>query len=389
MDSASDTNNNPPANSPLPTNHLYLTDLEGRLRNQFALLEDRERAITQELQFLKEQHVLHSQELNQQFQASLRQSSLNQPSPSLARFTAPSVVLPTFGGARADYRNFRNQLRFIFLTHPEMFPTDALKIFAIGSNLKGNALHWFTPYLEHPGMEPYLTHLSSLSDFLRAMDVVFGEIDLVKTTEHKLLKLRQQNRHASDYASEFRALASQLSWNDASLLALFEQGLSPEISQLFLSAAPPTSLDESCALAIRCSNRLASLQKSQTLRPSTNHRPFSPALVTFDPQRMDIDATATATHFASRPFGPARSRGPLTPAERAFRISNNLCIVCGASGHLRATCPLARPLPSVPTTLASVDATATATHSVIRAMTPGAPVAPTTSSTSSTPFHHG
>ncbi|KAH9244759.1 hypothetical protein BASA81_017817 [Batrachochytrium salamandrivorans] len=32
-------------------------------------------------------------------------------------------------------------------------------------------------------------------------------------------------------------------------------------------------------------------------------------------------------------------RGPLTPVERQRRMSQRLCLVCGQSGHLKATCP--------------------------------------------------
>ncbi|KAH9264848.1 hypothetical protein BASA83_011677 [Batrachochytrium salamandrivorans] len=32
-------------------------------------------------------------------------------------------------------------------------------------------------------------------------------------------------------------------------------------------------------------------------------------------------------------------RGPLTTAERQQRLSQGLCLVCGQSGHLKATCP--------------------------------------------------
>ncbi|KAH9248944.1 hypothetical protein BASA81_013343, partial [Batrachochytrium salamandrivorans] len=32
-------------------------------------------------------------------------------------------------------------------------------------------------------------------------------------------------------------------------------------------------------------------------------------------------------------------RGPLTTTERQQRFSQGLCLVCGQSGHLKATCP--------------------------------------------------
>jgi hypothetical protein len=58
---------------------------------------------------------------------------------------------------------------------------------------------------------------------------------------------------------------------------------------------------------------------------------------------MDIDAITTQ-HRPAAPFAlNNRLRGPLTPAERQFRYSNNLCIICDSKDHLKSICPRKRP----------------------------------------------
>ncbi|KAH9244874.1 hypothetical protein BASA81_017682 [Batrachochytrium salamandrivorans] len=55
-------------------------------------------------------------------------------------------------------------------------------------------------------------------------------------------------------------------------------------------------------------------------------------------------APTTATPTQQRPTSDDMDidfarRGPLTTAERQQRFSQGLCLVCGKSGHLKATCP--------------------------------------------------
>lgn len=40
-------------------------------------------------------------------------------------------------------------------------------------------------------------------------------------------------------------------------------------------------------------------------------------------------------------LGMGRARGPLTPAKRARRINNNLCMYCGDVNHYAGNCPKA------------------------------------------------
>ena len=70
-------------------------------------------------------------------------------------------------------------------------------------------------------------------------------------------------------------------------------------------------------------------------RPFPNPNP-NPLPIPRDPRAMDVDALA-----AQQPRVGARP--PLTPEERQRRLNNNLCLYC-AGNHMRANCPLARPI---------------------------------------------
>ncbi|KAH9263096.1 hypothetical protein BASA83_013558 [Batrachochytrium salamandrivorans] len=114
---------------------------------------------------------------------------------------------------------------------------------------------------------------------------------------------------AAIYAAEFRQLTADIDWNDAAIRSQFYSGLSSEIKDHLVHCESPVSLAAAMDQAIPtfCSESL--------------QLPSEPRLTTDD---MDID-------FARR--------GPLTSSERQQRFSQGLCLVCGKSGHLKATCP--------------------------------------------------
>lgn len=89
----------------------------------------------------------------------------------------------------------------------------------------------------------------------------------------------------------------------------------------------------SCAIAIdrqlferRMDRKASSFQQ----RPVNEHRSPNPSAR--DPDAMDIDAAQVRS-------APGAPRGRLSPAERARRIREKLCLYCGMAGHMVSACP--------------------------------------------------
>jgi hypothetical protein len=88
---------------------------------------------------------------------------------------------------------------------------------------------------------------------------------------------------------------------------------------------------------------------SENLAENSSHTPAQAPPPSFNHSKtntfsdaMDIDSISTAPTSQT-----IRPRGPLTPAERQHRYSNNLCIICGSKDHLKLACPKRRPTTNI------------------------------------------
>ncbi|KAH7434610.1 hypothetical protein KP509_06G025900 [Ceratopteris richardii] len=112
----------------------------------------------------------------------------------------PKICMPEkFDGDRTKFQGFLQQVKLYIRMQPDRYPDDASKVGFIGTLLYGQALSWFSPILEKD-----MAVLHDYEGFLRELIATFGDADTSRAAETKLRKLRQGNRLASTYASEFR-----------------------------------------------------------------------------------------------------------------------------------------------------------------------------------------
>jgi hypothetical protein len=250
----------------------------------------------------------------------------------------PRATLPEkFNGTRSQFRGFMNQISLVFQLNPTRYESDATKVATVGTLLHGDALAWFNPLLEN--QSAHSETLNSWPLFKKSLTDTFGELDLETISASKIRTLLQGNQTASSYASKFRQLSSDLSWNEAALMFQYRMGLNKEIKNMLVFADRPTTIAGLIDLSIRCDQRLAE-NKNETAtanaQPSSALSHYSSQTKNLTPSdAMDLDSISSSS--TSRP------RGPLTPAERQFRYSNNLCIICGSQDHLKLNCPKKRP----------------------------------------------
>ena len=242
----------------------------------------------------------------------------------------PRISLPEkFDGNRSKLRGFINQVRLIIQLQPYRYPTSYSQVGLVGTLLSGTALGWFGPLLEK--QSPLL---SDFEAFIAEFSATFGEHDKVRAATTKIRVLRQGNRPAATYVSEFQQLACDTNWDDAALMSQLYWGLRDDVKDLLLTMPDANTLMEAYLMTIRCDNRLYERRmeerRTQPFRRNiamggNNFRLGSPES---KPEDMQIDATRYK---------------PLTQKEKNRRREEGWCLYCGESTkHNAANCPKKR-----------------------------------------------
>jgi hypothetical protein len=299
------------------------------------------------------------------------------PTPPAHRSVKAKAPTPFTGEQRHELDAFLSQCRLCFLVSPESFVDEQRKVLYAGSYLEGIAQSWFEPLLQsyekhrlEPLAVPCPPVFASFAAFTTAMMAMFGDPDLERSKTRELKALKQLTSVAV-YASEFLRLKPYIGWNDNAFYDRFYEGLRDNVKDdLARLETRPDTLDsliqKSLQLDIRIAERIME-RKANVSRPVTpvaprkpiplprpelyrappvvsTHpaAPQPPVVTSSIPQfpAFTADGTTPMILDSGRGF-PQRSSGPrrLTPQERENRLTNNLCIFCGASGHYKSQCP--------------------------------------------------
>ncbi len=298
-------------------------------------------------------------------------SSLGNGDKSRARVRDPD----TFDGKDPEkLRTFLFQGVLNFRDRPAAFRLDSQKVNYMISYLTGDALGWFEPALVNPDPDNIPAWVDSYDHFVTELQLNFGTYDPRQDAENEIVALHMtEGQTIQKYLVRFNKLSQLTGWNSVALRKVFYDGL-PERIQIKLRDLPggkPTSLDllKVSAQAIDASHW--EWIKEQKLRRSRN-----PAAGKPDPPRTDANK--------SGPSGPGKTSSPpkdnakgdnkekkksggnggnaggspgkssppadkpwakflgadgkLLESERKRRIDNDLCLLCGDSGHKANEC---------------------------------------------------
>ena len=157
--------------------------------------------------------------------------------------------------------------------------------------------------------------------------------------------LCQGTRGVADYTLEFRTLAADSGWDNATLRSAYRQGLSEELKDL-LVRDQPTSLNDLATLAHRLDDRLRERRLERVQRregPSRyplSHLGSSPHRYVRFPTKPASLSSGTDQSRASEGEEPMQlGRSSLTPSVREHRFRERLCLYCGGGGHIIRNCP--------------------------------------------------
>ncbi len=240
------------------------------------------------------------------------------PSTSPIVFASPMARPAPFTGSAEERNGFLLQCTLTIDLHPQMFPTDQSKIAFLITSLTGPALQWAETILNQAGPAT-----QTFSHFLAHFREVFGSSPGDSSVGEQLFQLRQGTMPIHQYSLKVRTLAAGSGWNESSLLTAFRQGLNSRL-RLQLAAYNDTyGLEKLIQLAIRCSNRLQSCSAESSVAIATP--PIHQPEISDPPEPMQTDYNR------------------LSSTERRRRLTEGLCLYCGASGHRILECPLRPP----------------------------------------------
>ncbi|KAL0150712.1 hypothetical protein M9458_054016 [Cirrhinus mrigala] len=243
------------------------------------------------------------------------------PSPAVPSIASPLARPAPFAGEAERCSGFLLQVSLYMEIQASQFPTERAKVAFVISLLADRALSWAEALwnIRHP-------RLNELATFLEYIKEVFSQTTSCRSVHEQLLQITQSNLSVQEYAIKFRTLAALSNWNSAALVPVFRRGLSPPIQTQMAIFEDSADLETFINRAIRIAQHLPQHTAPSSLSPSPSADFALPA-----PEPMITDAYR------------------LNRTERARRITQHLCLYCGAPDHQLTRCPVRPPRPAVST----------------------------------------
>ena len=254
--------------------------------------------------------------------------------------------MDSFDSSNRDiYPAFVLQLTLLFSNNSRRYPNIISKILAAGSYLLGNALNWFDP---NCNKSTGAVSWKSYNNFLEAFKAAYNDSDKKATAKYKLLHLRQGNKTASAYYSEFTTYAAILNLDGATKISFFRHGVNKELSlALLFQIDPPTDFTLFARMCITLDNQV---------KMHMNRKPISiPVLITtYIPAPPPVsellvpsaNGPSLTPRAESAPSGDpmdlsavSHNQGPLWEAEKEYCHENGLRNYYGTAGHFANACP--------------------------------------------------
>ncbi|KAK3520635.1 hypothetical protein QTP70_029419 [Hemibagrus guttatus] len=248
---------------------------------------------------------------------------------SLLLCTSPMAKPAPYSGLAEDCNGFLLQCSVVLEMQPHMFPTERSKVAFVITQLSGKALLWAESIWSqnHPAVQSY----SSFDDHFKE---VFRKPSWDSSIGEELYNLKQGKMSVNEYALQFRTLAAKSGWNEQSLLTSYRQGLDPQVWLHLAAYEDSIGLERFIQLSVCFATHMQScLEEHQGQVPLTT--------------TLCWPGSVSPPEPAPKPMhlGPYR----LTPAEWQRRLTQNLCLYCGAPGHAISACPIRPPRPMVST----------------------------------------
>ena len=280
-------------------------------------------------------------------------------------YVAPPVKYD--GSSTKKLQTFLLQCQLFFQGYPKSFPNDESKVNFALSYLEGTALEMFQTDIIEGRPQPWMINWVI---FATVLNETFGVIDPEGDAEELIDRLRMKdNTRLAKYNVEFQKLQARLDWGENALRFRYYKGLPDRIKDVLATQPKYHRLkDLSAAAGVidgRHWERKAEQERAEQLRRAAGKGKETDKSDKSDKSgdkknNNNNSNNGSSSKKSSGGGNPGHSGnshsndkpkktvdiskflgkdGKLTPEERQRRITNNLCLRCGGSGHKADACP--------------------------------------------------
>ena len=185
------------------------------------------------------------------------------------------------------------------------------------------------------------------------MKNVFRDPDWQGTAQTTIQRLCQRNQDFSTYLAEFNRHVRYTQWNEEVKKSALLTGISDELRQLLITVNTTglnlESLTHTLQSIDNCHQAAQQVTRNNTRSWVITPQPHTFATITASvvPQSVHSFTFITAQWATAPAVGEdlmnlsvlqSQRRGPLSAAEKAHCMQNNLCLYCEEEGHKAVTC---------------------------------------------------
>jgi hypothetical protein len=244
---------------------------------------------------------------------------------------------PFSGKKGREAENFIMRMEIFFNDYePGTFSDNRKITTALTTMGPGEAANWSEPILKSVSSRSAHAYTTSWNTFKEAFLMNFSDPIKKEKVIRELGKLTQ-TKSAQSYASQFRVLAQEVSWDQAAMIDKFKEGLKPDVRMEIMKmtmlmpavALQALTLENWIELAIRTDDMIFS---SRSLNPKANVSSASS-------HRSNVP-TQTSKPFTPRSLqDKGKTQNVRVPdEEKQRRRKESLCIKCGKPGHNMSEC---------------------------------------------------
>ena len=285
---------------------------------------------------------------------------------------------PFDGNSPEKLRIFLFQCDVVFQAQPKAYASHQAKIFFAISFLKGMAMEYFEPYITEKGRDSTVKYdfLEDWDAFHQHINNQFGSYNPEQDNEDALYNMTfPEDGNAAKFFVEFARYRSRVALGDRGYHLLARQALPKRITDRLSTCGMPTDTYDQLRLAAlkidndywkRKQEDAASRKKYTALQAryskneksnsnSNNNTPNSSTNSnngkSENNKKKDKGKGSSSSNNNSSAGSQAPTERPahlgpdnkLTATERQRRMDKGLCLVCGKEGHMRNSCPSAKP----------------------------------------------
>ena len=234
------------------------------------------------------------------------------------------------------------------MMNADHYPSSQDKLWYTITWVSGKAKDQILPYCIDNTVD-----LTDLSAFENLMKNVFGDPDWQDTAQTTIQWLCQQNQDFSTYLAEFNRHVGYTQWNEEVKKSALLAEISDKLCQLLITVNITGLNLESLTCTLQsidnCHQAAQQVTRNNTRSQVTIPQPCTFATITalVVPQSVHSFTFITAQWVTAPAIGEdlmnlsvlqSQRWGPLSAAEKAHCMQNNLCLYCEGEGHKAVIC---------------------------------------------------